>query len=39
MFDMILGWESYANIVCDVLVDSDYLRYDIYPKFQSLCRL
>ena len=24
---------------CDVLVDSDCLRYDIYSKFQSLCRL
>ena len=24
---------------CDVLVDSDCWRYDIYSKFQSLCRL
>jgi len=24
---------------CDVVVDSDCLRYDIYSKFQSLCKL
>ena len=24
---------------CDVVVDSDCLRYDIYSKFLSLCRL
>ena len=37
MFDVILGLESYVKIVMWWLTVT--LRYDIYSKFQSLCRL